>query len=334
MNKKRFSHLLKALLFILLFIIEYYIITSENNEQLIMINCILLAINLCMLTLLIILKKADHFSAAIFKIFKNIAGNILGIIAIIYFTTHIGWIFTALRDSYTTDKEHLLSQFALYLNFLFFPYLFLTFFLKKRKEEVSPKNRKVLITSLSIFDYNRNAEGELSPQEKKVLNIIKDNKSYLTWGRDVNWQPVFLAVEKYKNLEEIIVLNTKQTKYQNNAIKNSNDFKDYTFEKLIKKYFPKIKVTNDMIEKPNELQSTVEDLNFILRKKLKKYEDKDIVFSITGGTAVISAAMSMIAIKGDRGITYMDQQSNVIINNSVDVFDIKELWEEIIDKYE
>ncbi len=334
MNKKNISHLLKAIMFIGLFTVEYVVITKLENKQIILLNYIMLAVNLCMFTSLIFSKKTDHFSAFIFKIFKNIAGNILGIIAIIYFTTHIGWIFTALRDSYVTDNLHLMSQFSLYLNFLFFPYLFLTFFLKKRKDDVLPKNRKVLLTSLSIFDYNRNAEGELSPQDKKVLNVIKSKKDYHTWGRDVNWQPIFLAIEKYENLKEIIVLNTKQTKYQNNAIKNSNDYKNYTFEKLIRNYFPKIEVTNAMIENPNELQSTVEDLNFILRKKLKNYEDKDIVFSITGGTAVITAAMSMVAIKGDRGITYMDQQKNITINNSVDVFDIKELWEEIINKYE
>ena len=154
-------------------------------------------------------------------------------------------------------------------------------------------------------------------------------------GYKCKLETCFLAIEKFKNLEELVVLNTQETNYLDSAIKNSDDYSEFTFRKLIERYFDnKIAVTETTLKKPNEIQPTVEDLNVLLRYTLKKYTNEKIVFSITSGTAAVSAALAMVAIKGEREIVYLNQQSNVTISNTVDVFSIKELWEEILDKYE
>ena len=44
-----------------------------------------------------------------------------------------------------------------------------------------------------------------------------------------------------------------------------------------------------------------------LLQNLKKYEDSDISFNITGGTAMVSSAMVLEAVVGDRQAEYVRQ---------------------------
>ena len=190
MTSKNWGSYVKLLFFIALFVFEYLIATKCNNRQIMIINYIMLAVNILITLRLVINKNADRFRTFIIKIFKNIAGNIYGIVAIIYFTTHIDWIINTLRESY--DDACLLIYVCLYINFLFFPYLMLTLLtLNKKITKPNANSRKVLITSLSIFDRTRNAEGVLTDREKDILEIIKNKKDFHDWDISVNWKPVF-----------------------------------------------------------------------------------------------------------------------------------------------
>jgi hypothetical protein len=66
--------------------------------------------------------------------------------------------------------------------------------------------------------------------------------------------------------------------------------------------------------------------------KHRKIDEKDILFNITGGTAAISGAMILKAIPDERRAEYTRQDTGSIEEVPLNIFHVKDLWTELLDK--
>ncbi len=74
--------------------------------------------------------------------------------------------------------------------------------------------------------------------------------------------------------------------------------------------------------------------NIINSLASEKVESKDILFNITGGTAAVSGAMILNAIPYERRAEYARQDNGLIEEIPLDIFDVKMLWHELLEKIE
>jgi len=331
---KSFYSGLKIVLFLGLLIAELVILNWFSKETILLISYGILVLNFLLVLYFFIRKQTEKISAFLIKVINNIASNFIGILSIIYFIFNISWLTDSLIMSNNSSTLHYSSS-LLYLAFLLFPYLFLSLFSKKRDMEPDNQERKILFSSLSLLDPFKSNKESLSDNEiKKLEKMYNYDFSKWTVSDRIQWQPIFKAIDKLGNIKEVVLFHTKETELLNNMILNSK-YKSCDIVSLLQKYFPQIKkICFQKIEDPNDIQLTIDEINYIVRKKSRTYDDDQMVFSITGGTAVISAAMAIISMKGLRGIVYSHQQSLEIISTPVNVFNIKELWTEIANQYE
>jgi len=331
---KTFHSFLKSALFIGLFVIEFFILKSGSGKLINIVSYGLLVADIIMWLCLLFSKKTDIFRVFIIKIFRSIATSAVGMLSLIYFAFHLNWLAESIFNMYV-NSQYSVNTVLLYFSFMILPFLLITFFIRKEVKEVKDEDRKILFSSLSLLDQKRKADTELSHMEKDKLNLMKNNH-FNKWPVTsfVQWQPIFKAIEKLGQIQEVVLFYTNETQYLNDAIKKDTTYSTCDIESLLRKYFPDIIVNFQKIDDPNNIQSTIDDINFSVKKKSKKFTDKQMVFSITGGTAVVSGAMTALSLLGLRGIVYAHQQKLEIINTPIDVFDVRELWEEIANQYE
>ena len=82
------------------------------------------------------------------------------------------------------------------------------------------------------------------------------------------------------------------------------------------------------------LCSLREKLLSLLKEIQKNYDSSDITVDISGGTSVVSAALILIAIKGNIQAQYISQsdpQTLKVINT--DILEISDLFQEFAEKF-
>lgn len=333
---KTFYSILKSLLFIGLIVGEIFL--KNNTERLILIfSMSTLGLDFIIWFGLLFAKKTGFFRVFIFKIFRNIATSAVGMIALLFFAFHVHWLANSIFEFNLRDPQSIYMT-ILYFSVMLFPFLLITVFFKKEVREVEDIDRKILFSSLSLLDITRKDECDLTDTEKRKLTSMRDKKDFKDWSDSetgfVQWQPIFMAIQKLGDIKEVVLFHTNETRYLDDAIKRDKTYQECNIESLLKNYFPHIIVSFHELNNPNGVQTTIDDINDVVKRKSKKYLNREMVFSITGGTAVVSGAMTTLSILDVRGIVYAHQQKLETINTPIDVFDFKELWEEIARKYE
>lgn len=205
-------------------------------------------------------------------------------------------------------------------------------FLQERREN----SHKVLITGLSKIAYSeRDGNGSFNI-EPTILPVNRFDSS-------VELVVVLVAAESYKRLKMPVAapkpeeIGDKGTVY-NVIMSYSNDEKEkYTDEELME-------IIRKLCDKPNlkiVFSPTVDFNNFNDCNKAvmnqvqqvladKEYDDCDLMFNITPGTKMLSVAMTINAIKGERTIVYISQDSS---DNSLETR-VKEYNPNVEDQYE
>lgn len=201
------------------------------------------------------------------------------------------------------------------------------------KEEV--KKKLLSIDSESTFDehFHQTDPKISTPKDFEKFNF---NPQSIYWGK---WNVIRHSIVKHTQIEKIILITSSEIHQLITTINQlieedkTGYFGNFDMEKLIQKYYPDRNIEviystamdfNDFYNIKSRLQSTIED-----HALGKGFSDADLLFNITGGTAQLTAAMILSALKGDRKAEYISQNTSEVVSVDVDVLTIQDLWDEI-----
>ncbi|WP_457600001.1 hypothetical protein [Hydrogenivirga sp.] len=163
--------------------------------------------------------------------------------------------------------------------------------LNSKAQYTEPLKKRVLFVALSKFDPKRRDE-LIEYIEKRKLSESK-----------INWAVPLRSVEHHiPKLERLVVLVSTQSHGQYPL-----------FEELwaiFKRHYnaDKVEIMKSNPINFNDLKECQYEIHRLLRSGgLSKYRDEDISMNITGGTAIVSAAMVIASVKEGRQIEYVEQ---------------------------
>jgi len=246
-----------------------------------------------------------------------------GIVIFLGIVFQVSWIFDSVRDisilllqTHTPDLlNHHIFTLLLSIGFLLLlPLVYIRFIYKRPviPKDDKPLPRKVLILALST----PRPEEQIEELKKKLQEIDQQTPSEEDFkDLSMNWIPALRAIlYKTEHLENVYVLTSPQAE-------------EY-FEKF-KEFLMTVGVLKDRITSgalkihkvtgidANDFASVKRVLEYLVSSKLSRYHDRDISFNLTGGTAIISSAMILEAVHGDRQAEYIKQSSNVSERNLI-----------------
>ncbi|MEM1123801.1 MAG: hypothetical protein AAGJ18_25405, partial [Bacteroidota bacterium] len=266
--------------------------------------------------------------------------SLYGILLVVFFIIHTTWIPEAIGayiQGETLDDNW--QKILFHFEALFLPFLILALMYQEPSKEVDRSVRKVLISAISLLPRRVSpieSANDLSDSERRDLEKIKTTGN---WSR---WNPIRQALDAFPNIETVILLGSPQTKSQHDLIKADPTYQDYTLKNLISNYTSatkqqKIKHLDiQIMDDFNEIETVYEKIKLDILNasllKLDDYRDENIVFAVTGGTAIVSAAMTMHGVKGLRGIVYTRQDNYELAEFNLSIFNFNELLSELIER--
>lgn len=289
-------------------------------------------------------KSEPLFIVFLVKGFQIKGSDFVGIFNIVFTLCSISWIGIEL---YSHSWGGLLNAF-IYAGFMIlYPLIIANYVLPKPidKEIYEPK---VLITALSkmrSFDKLQEAINQMEAEglnwNDQVFNnpdgTMKEEYSF-PWGPWLNWDPIRKSIIHHKaSFQEIIILISNEVV---NDIEECPDSlkPDKLISDFISRVYPdlqhNIKIDlrrvgvsgNSLHENLQIIESIVKLLN------IRKIEDCDILFNITGGTSTFSGAMILKAIPNERRAEYAQQDNGTIEDVPLNIYDVQDLWSELLEK--
>lgn len=284
------------------------------------------------------------FIIFLIKGFQVKGSDIIGIFNIVFTLCSISWIGIEL---YYHSLGGVLNAF-IYAGFMIlYPLIIANYVLPKTLvEEIY--HPKVLITALSkIFKYEilQESINEMETEKLKWGNqkFLKPDGTIkmagsVPWGPWANWDPIRKSIIEHKaSFHEIIIILSNEVakdidKFPDNLKPDKliSDFLELVYPNLnhqVKINLKRVGVSgNDFHENLIVIDGIIQLL------KHQKTEDKDILFNITGGTAAISGAMILKAIPNDRRAEYSRQDTGIIEEVPLNIYHVKDLWGELLEK--
>ena len=288
-------------------------------------------------------KNEPLFIVYLIKGFQVKGSDLVGVFNVVFTLCSISWI--GIEIYYQTFNGFLNA--VIYAGFMiFYPLLIANYILPTPlpKEQYHPK---ILITALSMIDANRLSKS-LEEMDNENLKDKWLNQSFintdgtikksgsLIWGPWGNLDPIRKSIIVHNAAFHEIVL------ILSNEVSENIDLlpKELKPEKLIvdflNKFYPnhniKVRSVSEGIS-GNDMNMNIYGIENILRSLFgRKYTNADILFNVTGGTAAISGAMILKAIPNDRRAEYARQDTGHIEEIPLDIYQVKELWEELLEK--
>ncbi len=260
--------------------------------------------------------------------------GISGIISMIAFLIGVGWLTDDLREGKYYLAIHSLGLIGVISGL----YALSITSKKKRNDKIYPT--KVLFSALS---YRNDLKDKLKPENGIPLIKKFFSNMELLYGQSSN--PMVGSKVSFEaplgNLLLSILWRLKQFKLMHSKklslyLLISNEIDEtklhLDFETILKRVAKEVFESKVEIEfyfsDPvdfNDYQSISQELECMLGKALRKYDEKDIAFNISLGTSAVTSAMIIAALKEARQIEYITQHTDPI---QLKAFDITE--EEIL----
>jgi hypothetical protein len=203
----------------------------------------------------------------------------------------------------------------------------------KSKELVKKKLFSVNSDSNLTEDYLQKDPKISSPKKFEIFNF---KESEGCWGK---WNVIRHSLESHKSICKVVLVASKEIHELNQTIdqiineENSEYYRNFKIENLISAFYPSRRVEvyysnpmdfNDFYDVKSKLQSLISE-----QVLGKGFDDSDLLFNITGGTAQVTAAMILSSLKGDRKAEYIHQNTGEVVSVDVDILTIQDLWDEI-----
>ena len=288
-------------------------------------------------------KNEPLYIVFLIKGFQVKGSDLSGVFNVIFTLCSISWIGIEL---YFQTINGVLNALIFTGFMILYPLICVFHFISipEEKENYQPK---ILITALSIVNEIKLG---LCLEEMKTKEL-KDKwleetfynpdgsvkmDGFAPWGPWANLDPIRKSIIVHKaSFKEIILISTKKASEVCEKLppdlqpqKIIADFLDI--------YYPKHRIVTKI--KPldvsgNVLNENMVEIDNILHTLIShKYENRDILFNVTGATVAISGAMILKAITGDRQAEYARQDNGVIENIPIDIGSVKDLWDELLEK--
>ena len=323
----------------------YWITVFANNLMWFKASALLIiALSVyCYLAKLRKLKHEPLYIVFLIKGFQVKGSDLLGVTNVIFTLCSISWIGMEL---YLVTINGVLNALIFTGFMILYPLICVSHFLPRpdEKEKYQPK---ILITALSIVN---EIKLRLCLEEMKT-NELKDKwleetfynsdgsvkmDGFAPWGPWGNLDPIRKSIIVHKaSFKEIILISTKKATEVCEKLPP-----DLQPQKIIADflniYYPKHKIVTKI--KPldvsgNVLNENMVEIDNILHTLIShKYENRDILFNVTGATVAISGAMILKAITGDRQAEYARQDNGIIEDIPIDIGSVKDLWDELLEK--
>ncbi|MEI6885550.1 MAG: hypothetical protein WCO02_13755 [Bacteroidota bacterium] len=287
-------------------------------------------------------KKEPLFIVYLIKGFQVKGSDWIGIFNIMFTLISIAWIGNEL---YAQTLNGVYNALIFICFMLLYPLICAILFLPQNriKDVVKPK---VLISALSLLTENdlRTCMNEMDKPELKhkwkepIFKLtngeLKKHKDFI-FGPWFKYDPIRKSIIKHGgSFKEIHLIVSSEVA---NSIKSLPD--DLKPEALINnflhKHFPNSKTEVFLVQhgiSGNDMGMTGIGLESVLKIALRKFKDKEILFNITGGTAAISSAMILKAIPRGRKAEYARQDTGIIEEIPLSIYDLKDLWDELLEK--
>jgi len=323
--------------------IKEFLIYNSFWMKIVVVVLISIAISIFYLKL----KKKNSeplFIVFLIKGFQVKGSDIVGIFNVVFTLCSISWI--GIELYYHTYCGVLNA--LIYAGFMILYPLLIANYVLPKPIEPEVYHPKVLITALSKIYKHENLQESISEMEKERLDwkdqvFKKADGSMKTvgsvpWGPWANWDPIRKSIIEHKaSFHEIIIILSNEVaedidKFPDNLKPDKliSDFINLVYPNLkhkVKINMKKVGVSgNDFHENMLEIDGIIQLL------KHRKIDEKDILFNITGGTAAISGAMILKAIPDERRAEYTRQDTGSIEEVPLNIFHVKDLWTELLDK--
>jgi len=305
-------------------------------------------------------KNNKHILIKLILNFKGEAGNWYGILSILFVIVNLNWLGNACWEFIDNPVTFLPNgmKAIIITEFLFIPFVISGFY------NISQKSYpKVLISGLSLpgLVFMKDVDvveldGTIrKKKERKEIHEITDNElitklnehsdtkssgSYdyysikdRKWGR---WDGIQKSLTRHPEIETVVLIPSQENmvflKRIGELRASLNENWDIT--SIIPNSGKKnIKVILSDPTDVNDIENVKLRINDVLKLKiLPKYKDEDLLFSITASTAIVSSAMILCSLKGQRCAEYIHQTTNEICEIDLDVLSVQDLWDEILFK--
>lgn len=315
MNKSSSTSKLMLFILFLLLMAEYSILQS---------NSFWVSAGFIGFTIIVIIwayKKAAHgsmrFVVQFLRYFRADVLNWYGLFLVLYLAFQVTLLFDAVEqiffNTYQVNANEWFRPFVI-LAFALLP-VALSEWLVPKSSSKGNINTKVLFIGVSL-----NSKG------------IESNDNWNTWD------PIRKSLKTNPDLREVILLlssdiikgNYDETKEENQRLDG--------LKRAIHKINPSIEI-GEIIADVGSLDDVFQALKSKIESLKAKYRDEEMLFHVTSSTALVSVAMALHAIKGERKMEYIRQFTEAEKRKSampelidVNIYTIRELWDEIIDK--
>jgi len=309
------------ILMLLVFLYEYLL----THWHWLMLNRVYADVEACVLFLALVgfhLKKNNtlRILKSFFSAHHGESTSFFGLLNIVFVFVQLHLIGTEVHHALVPQPgEHNFQiaawqqwlQIGAYLSVLFIPFFIHASFIEHKKK-VNDTDRKLLVTSLS---YNNSA---------KLQDFIKNNFDPVLIN-PFNWNPVFKTIKLYENINRVIFIIDDNAYYQ--FVSTSAKNADKTLQMFLNSIRDGITFEILRINNFNDLDAVFSEKKIILENLLEKRPSKEILFNISSGTSVVTTALTLFAVKGNRGISYMEQNADDKIREfDVSVFDLEDVF--------
>ena len=294
-------------------------------------NLVTLAITLgsiCLLLFIIAWQLNNKLGLiGIIRSFRGDAGSLFGFLLVLHVFIHTGWagnqFFFNLKDKTYSIEEWI------YLEYLILPFLIVSLFNHKRH----PRNQRTHLIAgpgliLGLKDCTREALTNLINSSNPREKIDSTH-----WGK---WNVIRQSLTKHPDIKSVfLVCSHEVLQFFEDVNKIEDDeLRDiFDLQHRIKKEFGnQIDVTLSPGIDVSSFESVFE--NKALKKYIDACDSSQLVFNLTSSTSMVTLALGLHAVKENRMAEYVRQDSGELEEVSIDVFTLKEHWNEILESME
>lgn len=301
-------------------------------------------------------NKKTKFLEVFNSVFQGNYLSVVGAVLTFFVVIYIGVLQNLFLELLKDYKGYLLIRTLIQLMLLILPFLIIGSI--RHRDKIGDPT--ILITSSGLIFLNK---VDLKSKEKiKEFRDIKNKEPFTKFDYHYddkeniitssgNWtifNPIRLLLRKYPTIKTVILLQSKEVNENDDLIskliesttdkehiKYLKEFSIYHTLKDIKGH----SVTKQTIN-PYYFEKTVEEIRTVVKELISRgRSDYEMVFGITSGTAVLTAALMLNAIKGERKAAYITQDTGVtdddkkIIDIDLNVFTLDELIGELFSEF-